>query len=159
MHSAPAVDFPAGRSRFQGWLISLVGSAGCLADVLWCYQVESIGWRQGLLLATLFATFVLALWAWRHCPSGRLRWDGQAWNWSGAAGSVAGVLAVHLDLQSCLILSLRPAGAARIWLWPQRQTDAGSWDALRCAVFAHPSVGQTRGTDVDSPGAQPPVGP
>ena len=137
MHNAPTVDFPVGRSRFQGWLLIFTGLIAVLSGWLWCFQADSVGWRQGLFFLILLATLVEAARLWRNSPTGSLRWDGQVWNWSSVDASVSGVLAVHLDLQFCLVLSLRQASGVRIWLWPERRADVTRWDALRRAVFAH----------------------
>ena len=139
MHNAPAVSFPVGRSCFQGWLLGLISLIAVLAGWLWCFQADSIGWRQGLFLLILLTTLAGAVRAWRRTPTGSLRWDGQVWRWSRVDAPVSGVLVVHLDLQFCLVLSLRQVNGVRIWLWPERRADVTRWDALRRAVFAHVS--------------------
>jgi len=136
MHNAPAVNFPVGRSRFQGWLLGLTGLVAVSVGLLWCYQADSVGWRQGLFFLVLLVTWVVAAQAWFHSPVGVLRWDGQAWSWSGVDAPVNGVLAVHLDLQFFLILSLRLACGTRIWFWLERRAEVTRWAALRRAVFA-----------------------
>ena len=139
MHNAPAVSFPVGRSCFQGWLLGLISLIAVLADLLWCFQTDSIGWRQGLFLLILLAALVDAVLVWQRTPTGSLRWDGQVWSWIRVNDSVSGVLTVHFDLQFCLILSLRQVNGVRIWLWIERRADVTRWDALRRAVFAHVS--------------------
>lgn len=141
MHSAPAVSFPVGRSRFQGWLVVLTGSGGVLASLLWLAAADTMGWRLWLMAMTLSGSCALAWQAWRRSPSGRLSWDGQVWRWRTASASVSGRLTVHLDLQSCLVSSLRTDLGARIWLWPERRSEAALWQAFRQAVF---SSGGTR---------------
>lgn len=142
MHSAPALSYPVGRSRFQGWLLGLTGLTGALAGLLWLYQVNPAGWRQWLFVVTLLCACLVAAAAWSRSPRGSLRWDGQAWNWTSVDASACGVLTVHLDLQFCLVLSLRLSTGARIWLWPQRSAEAALWSALRRAVFSRGSAGQ-----------------
>ena len=139
MHNAPSVSFPVGRSRFQGWLLGLISLIAVLADWLWCLQADSIGWRQGLFLLILLVTLVDSVLVWQRTPTGSLRWDGQVWSWNSVNAPVSGVLAVHLDLQFCLVLSLRQVNGVRIWLWIERRGDATRWDALRRAVFAQVS--------------------
>ena len=136
MHSAPAVSYPAGRSRFQGWLLALTALGGALTGWLWQSQSDPVGWRHGLFALALLGALLLAVNAWRRPPTGHLNWDGQGWTWLGAEGSVGGVLSVHLDLQFCLVLSLRPVTGSRLWLWPERRTEVARWSALRRAVFA-----------------------
>ena len=150
MHSAPAVIYPVGRSRFQGWLLGLLGLGGAIAGLLWRYQSEPAGWRQWLFALTLICACALAADAWRRSPRGSLRWDGQAWSWTSVDRSACGVLAVHLDLQSLLLLSLRLDCGARIWFWPQRGTEVTAWNALRRAVFCRATPGHARDSGADA---------
>lgn len=136
MHGAPAVSYPAGRSRFQGWLLALTALSGGLTGWLWQSQSDSVGWRHGLFTLALLGALLLAGNAWRRSPAGHLSWDGQGWTWLSAEGPVGGVLAVHLDLQFCLVVSLRPMTGPRLWLWPERRSELARWSALRRAVFA-----------------------
>lgn len=136
MHSAPAVSYPVGRSRFQGWLLAATALLGVLAGLLWCDASGRPGWRQGLYALALLAAGGAAFHAWRRTPPGLLRWEGQCWHWRTEAASVSGVLLPHLDFQFCLLLSLRTDAGARLWLWPERQLDRPQWHALRCAVFS-----------------------
>lgn len=136
MHSAPAVSYPVGRSRFQGWLIGLTGLGGVLLVLLWTNVADTVGWRQWLLGITVLGSCYLAGAVWWHSSSGSLRWDGQAWSWQMANASTSGMLTVHLDLQFVLLLSLRPSPDTRIWLWPERRSQAVRWNALRQAVFS-----------------------
>lgn len=137
MHSAPALSYPVERSRFQGWLLGLTGLGGVLTGLLWQAAADPIGWRQGLFAMALPVTFMAAVWSWRHSPHGNLCWDRQTWSWlSGGADPVSGSLAVHLDFQFFLLLSLRSDRGTRIWLWLQRNSDASAWNALRRAVFS-----------------------
>ena len=150
MHSAPAVSFPVGRSRFQGWLLGLTGLGATLAGLQWHLASNApAGWRQALFAMTLLGACVFAAHDWRRSPRGSLRWDGQAWSWTRNNKSSGGVLTVHLDLQFCLVVSLRPHRGARIWLWPERETEVALWNALRRAVFARRAAGQ--GQDVHTP--------
>lgn len=150
MHSAPAVSYPVGRSRFQGWLVGLTGIGGTAIGLFWCYAVNPGGWRQWLYATTLLGFCVAAVAVWRRSPPGRLRWDGQAWNWSAMDASACGVLIVHLDFQSCLLLSFCPEKGPRLWLWPERGTDVLRWNALRCAVFSHSDECQAQDASIDA---------
>ena len=152
MQSAPAVSYPVGRSRFQGWLLGGAVLLGVLAGLLWCEASGLAGWRQGLYALALLAAGGVALHAWQRTPQGHLRWDGQLWHWRTEAASVNGVLAVHLDFQFCLLLSLRTDAGARLWLWPERQLDRPQWHALRCAVFSRRRTAAPDAIEVD-PGA------
>ncbi len=155
MHSAPALSYPVGRSRLQGWLVGLTGLAGALTGLLWQAAADPAGWRQGLFAITLLGAVIVAVRAWQRSPPGRLCWDGQAWSWLSVDHSVSGLLAVHLDLQFVLLLSLRPERGARIWLWPERSAELAAWNALRRAVFSRGSAGQSLDARVDSDWARP----
>ena len=153
MHSAPAVSYPVGRSRFQGWLLGCTGLMGLLLGMLWFYASDLMGWRQGLYALTWLGANLLAVQAWRRAPRGHLRWDGSVWCWSTEAAVVSGALAVHLDFQFFLLLSLRTDTGARFWLWPERRADQPHWHALRCAVFARRSA--TPAEQAATPDAHP----
>lgn len=153
MHSAPAVSYPVGRSRFQGWLVGLVGVTGTLTGLLWHDAADPAGWRQWLFALTLLGGCIVAADAWRRSPRGILRWDGQAWSWTTGDTSACGILKVHLDFQIFLVLSLRPDSSARIWLWPERGTEAALWSSLRRVVFSRDAAGLPRGARDDAQGA------
>lgn len=148
MHSAPALSYPVGRSRWQGWLVSLTGLGGALTGLLWQAAANPPGWRQGLFAFALLGAVSVAVWSWQRSPPGNLCWDGQAWSWLSVDRSVSGRLTVHLDFQFFLLLSLRPDRGARIWLWPERCSEAAGWNALRRAVFSPGSAGQSQGARV-----------
>jgi toxin CptA len=136
MHSAPAVSYPVGRSRFSGWLVALTALGGVIVGLLWGAAADSVGWRQWLFAMTLLVSCSLAGDAWWRTPLGRLRWDGQAWGWQTVNVRTSGVLSVHLDFQFVLLVSLRTGPGARIWLWPERRAESALWDALRRAIFS-----------------------
>jgi len=137
MHSAPAVSYPVGRSRFQGYLLGLSCLIGIISGWLWHYQSDPGGWRQWLFSLVLLGVCSVAVLVWRRSPQGRLSWDGQSWNWTCADLSVCGVLTVHLDLQFFLVLCLHLDSGAAIWLWPERGATEVRWNSLRQAVFSH----------------------
>lgn len=137
MHSAPAVSYPVGRSHLQGGLLFGTGLTGLLAGCLWCAAPGPLGWRQGLYMLALLTAVLVAARAWRHSSQGVLRWDGQFWVWSTEGAAVRGLIAVHLDIHLCLLLSLQTEAGTRLFLWPERRAEPASWHALRCAVFAH----------------------
>ena len=150
LHSAPAVSYPVGRSRFHGWLLALTVLAGVLTGWLWQRQGQPDAWRLGLFATLLAGVSLLAVLAWRRSPRGNLRWDGQVWCWTSADSASCGVLSVHLDLQFCLLLCLRSEVGARIWLWPERGAELALWSALRRAAFAHDGVQATDSANTDS---------
>lgn len=150
MHSAPTVSYPLGRSHFQGWLGGLTSVAGIAIGVLWYCQADLIGWRQLLFFLTLLLTSGFAAVAWRRSPEGCLRWDGTAWGWTAGSTAESGVLSVHLDLQFCLVLSLRTDTGARIWFWPERRVDLAHWNDLRRAVFVRSGTGNAQDASIDA---------
>lgn len=152
MHSAPAVSYPVGRSRFQAWLLGLTASGGAVTGVFWHHTADLGGWRSWLFAMTLLGACTVAARAWRHAPQGRLRWDGQAWRWTGVNASTCGVPTVHLDLQFCLVLSLRLDTGTRLWLWPERTREVALWNALRRALFSSGVSSQPRDAGADADG-------
>lgn len=148
MHSAPALSYPVGRSRFQGALVGLMGLASASTGLLWHFLAAPSGWREALFAATLLSVFMVAVHAWRHSPPGHLSWDGQAWRLTRMGRSGVGTLAVHLDFQFFLVLSLRLDSGARTWLWPERQSEAALWQALRRAVYSHGRAAPASGARV-----------
>ncbi len=141
MHSAPAVSFPVGRSRFQGGVILFVFLACSAIALVWHGQTDLAIWRQGLFLVCSLVTCAIAAVMWRRSPQGSLRWDGQDWSWTEKNESQSGRLSVHLDFQFFLLVSLRTECGVRLWLWPERQAMALRWHDLRRAVFSRTRVG------------------
>ena len=136
MHSAPAVTYPVGRSRFHAALLIGIAVTTLLVGLSWHHLGDPENWRQGCFAATAIGSGLLAFQAWRRTPSGNLHWDGQAWSWTAGATLVSGTVGVHLDLQFCVVLRLRAGDGTRVWLWPERRSDPAHWNALRRAVFA-----------------------
>ena len=159
MHNAPAVSFPVGRCRFQAWFLSAAWLAGAAACAYWGSVMGATGWRHGLALAVPVAAGVAAWasWAgWQRQAGGSLRWDGLCWRLEMPAGpsamapvsasasaptltpplSLTGDLAVHLDFQSFLLLSLRLENRGVRWLWLDQSVDPTLWQALRRAVHS-----------------------
>jgi hypothetical protein len=141
MHSAPAVTYPVGRSRFHGCLLLFICVTVLLLGLIWQHQDNSDGWRLGLYTLTGLSTGVAAVWAWYRTPCLDLRWDGQIWNSTVREVSTSGYLSLHFDLQFCMLLSLRSDDGNRVWLWPERSRDPAHWNALRRAVYSHAPAG------------------
>ena len=137
MHSAPSVTYPVGRSRFAGLLLSAIWLLGAAATALWIRQSVDTGWRPALALALVAAAGLSAFGTWWRSPAGDLAWEEGVWRWSGHPGSpVPG-----LDLQHVLLLRWRSqeAGGPARWLWLERSSRPGSWDAIRRAVYSRPN--------------------
>ena len=140
MHYAPAVSFPVGRSRVQAWFLGAAWLAGAAACAYWGSVMDSTGWRHGLALAMSSAAGAAA-WAHLRQPvTGTLHWDGLCWRLEAphpaSTPSLTGALAVHLDFQRFLLLSLRPESGTVRWLWLDHCIDRVHWQAFRTAVHA-----------------------
>lgn len=136
MHSAPAVKYPVGRSRFQGCLVATLLGVGWLAGLCWWLAVDTAGWRQGLFFATLVLASGRSILTWLQSPNEMLGWDGEAWRCAGAHGQTSGHVQLHLDLQLCMLLCFRADSGGQQWLWPEQRTAPSAWLALRRAVIS-----------------------
>ena len=137
MHSAPAVSFPVGRSRFVAWMTGSVIVCGFLVVSVWCLQVDALGWRQWLAATLWLMTSWLAGWHWWHTPKGNLAWDGAAWYWAVGAQALVVVPEVVLELQQLLLLRLRaPSDAHVIWIGVEQALNPLRWVALRRALYS-----------------------
>jgi len=138
MHTAPAVRYPVMRSGRAGALQAVLWLLGAAAVAGWMAALPHVGLPQVLAAGLLLATAVASLRAWRT-PPGQLGWDGQHWRWDGASSGPSlpeGTLALHLDLQSLVLVQFRPARGRPLWLWLDRGALPGRWHALRCALHA-----------------------
>jgi hypothetical protein len=135
MYSAPAVSYPVGRSRFEGVLIALITVVGAIVVSGWLVQSQDLGLRHVAGLCFWLASTSLAVWHWVRAPLGSLAWNGKCWTWACGAISETVEPAVIFDLQQVLLLQFKIGDGASLWIWPERQTDALHWLALRRAVF------------------------
>jgi len=154
MHSAPAVSYPVGRSRFQACLIGSLLVCGILTVSTWCLQVDALGWRQWLALTLCLMTSWLAGWHGWHTPKGSLAWDGVAWHWAVGTQSLVVVPELVMDLQQLVLLRLRASNDNHVtWVWLDRELNPPRWVALRRAIYT-----RARGTgDLLADGAGSPV--
>lgn len=140
MHDAPSVNYPVGRSRFQGFLLLCLWLLGLATVLAWCWQSDAVGWRQWFAMACLMGAGVLAIYDWRHTPLGSLCWDGQQWLWAalsapGDPPCAVGVFC-RLDLQQHMLLQLRPQAQRSLWCWVARAQYPERWHGLRRAVYS-----------------------
>ena len=140
MHNAPAVSFPVGRSRIQGWALGAAWVAGAAVCACWASVIDAAGWRYSLALAMPLVTGVLAWFGWQRQIGGSLHWDGICWQLEtpplASTASLMGQVAVHLDFQRFMLLSLRPDNDAVRWLWLDQCADVAHWQAFRRAVHS-----------------------
>jgi len=136
MHNAPPVTYPVGRSRFQAVAQGGLWLLGVATVVGWCWQVDALGWRQGVAALAALGAGLLALHGWWKTPSAVLCWDGQHWFWThhGVVWTVR--VSVHLDLQHHLMLCLRPGAGRPLWCWAERASKPALWRGLRRAVYS-----------------------
>ena len=74
MHSAPAVRYPVGRSRWHGLLLLGLSGLGLLAVILWTLSLDTPGWRQGLFVLLFVPAVALAWrqwWRWLRRKAAR----------------------------------------------------------------------------------------
>lgn len=140
MYNAPAVSYPVGRSRFQGWLLVVVLAAGASSLGVWAMQSDQLGWRHVAAAGLWLASASVAIWAWWRSPEGLLTWDTKSWSWASGDHIRQVTVSPVLDSQSVLLLCLREPEERALWVWPARRTAPARWLALRRAVFApHPT--------------------
>jgi toxin CptA len=136
MHTAPAVSYPVGRSRFGGWCtLALLAAAG-LVFAAWVVQAPGWSWRQALGATLLLACAAAAWRGWRLGAIGSLSWDGEAWTWRGADGEQAGRLEKVLDLQERMLVRWHLETGRAEWFWVERDGAPAHWEALRRAVYS-----------------------
>lgn len=133
MHRAPAVSYPAARSRWHLQAIIFLWALGSCASFFFIQSQARAEW-MALVLMCVCATGAAALVAWRKAPSGILRWDGQCWNWSGFLELTPCQVELVVDLQQAMLVRVSSASARRIWLWLNAAGAAPQWIALRRAV-------------------------
>ncbi len=150
MHSAPAVRYPVGRSRWHGLLLLGLSGLGLLTFILWTLSLDIPGWRQGLFVLLFVPAVALAWRQWWRWPSGVLVWDGSIWHWLGPTRARTGILRPHVDVQFGMLLSLREGTGRVQWVWAQRGVDHWHWLDLRRAVYAPAVAVQAGQTASDS---------
>jgi toxin CptA len=142
MHSAPAVSFPVGRSRFQVMFLGGAWLLGIAVCAYWAADVEVADWRQATTLAVLLVGGLCAAWQIKQSPQGALKWEGQHWVLQLASNppvtappqAQAGDVALHVDLQFFMLLRFQNLARRTYWLWLDRSAPQTRWLALRRAV-------------------------
>ena len=136
MYNAPPVNYPVGRSRFQAGVQGALWLLGAGTVAGWCWQVQAVGWRQGVAALALVGAGLLALYGWWKTPAAALRWDGQQWFWTARGAACTVRVRVHLDLQHHLLLCLHPDLGRPLWCWAERVRNPALWRSLRRAVYS-----------------------
>jgi hypothetical protein len=91
--------------------------------------------KWGVLILLSIST-LLALQGWWRSSAGVLRWDGEAWLWTGFGDVAVRHSALVLDFQQLILLKLFSEDGAIAWLWLQRANGNRQWLALRRAIVA-----------------------
>ena len=136
MHRAPAVSYRVARSVHHLALAAILWLVGLLAlIVLSVVQplslLETVACSLGLL-----SCGALALRGWRRAAVGLLRWDGMHWHWDGFGDEFPCTLALRLDLQHLLLVTVASRAGQQVWLWLERRPADSLWRALRRAIVA-----------------------
>lgn len=141
MRHAPSVNAPVGRFSWGVPLAALAWTLGAGTLVAWAC-VTPPGPRHALVALVLLGCAVAAYLDSRRGGAGRLAWDGAQWQWE--AGGQAQVVCpeVCLDLQSVMLVRLRPLAARTApahWRWFSARQDRANWQDLRRALHGSPT--------------------
>ena len=137
MQKAPAVAYPAGRSRLHLGVLTTAWSWVLALNAACWLGTEQTGWRAALLAALTLLCGLVALGLWRRTPVGDLVWDGATWRWETQGIRYTGDLRVQVDLQFSMLLHFSGGAGAWRWIWLDRSDAIPRWTALRRAVYAH----------------------
>ena len=138
--AAPAVRYPAVRSRRLAWALFVLAAAQVLALLLFVILSHSPSPATIAAQSLAAAVCSLLLHFWRTQQPRELHWDGQLWRVQAAPGSQDSVEleapAIALDAQHCLLLCCRARKSWRtLWLWLDADAAPEHWHALRCALY------------------------
>jgi hypothetical protein len=157
MHSAPSVEYPAGRSAFQARLEGALALAWLGTQLAWHRSLDGAAlpgaWWFSALLGLL--AWLMLRWRARTVAEGQLCWEPAArrpaaappqpaampgrWIWRSQAyrhGTELAELRWSLDLQRRVLLQLRNAAGISWWVWLERDSAPADWQALREALVA-----------------------
>jgi len=135
MHRPPAVSHHVSRSRWQGFLLLGIWSAGLgLTAYFYIFQ-------QSPLLSVILLTIWLtsgwgALRAWLASPVGLLQWDGECWHWMQEDEARTCSVCMVWNLQRRVLLRLTFSEASAQWLWLEAGKSDHQWTALRRALVS-----------------------
>ena len=140
--AAPAIRYPAVRSRRLAWALLFLAAVQLLALLLLAalnHVPSPTAIATQSLVAAAVGALLLHFWHARQQPR-ELHWDGQLWRVQAAPGSQDSVEleapAVALDTQRCLLLCCRARKSWRThWLWLDADAAPEHWHALRCALY------------------------
>ncbi|MBW8716328.1 MAG: hypothetical protein JF629_11105 [Variovorax paradoxus] len=139
MYSAPSVTYPVGRSRGATRILIATWALGACCAGLSCFLIDSVGWRQLLLVLSVLFSGVAAGLGLRSDGAAVLHFDGLCWSLTGAdrgRAVHAARAAVALDLQSLLLVRLTQPGRAGRWIWIEQRAMPERWRDVRRAVYS-----------------------
>ena len=133
--------------------------------------MDGMGWRHALAFAMPLAAGAAACAGWQRQVCGSLHWDGVCWRLEMAAlmptlasmpaatSALTGNLAVHLDFQRFLLLSMRLESGGIRWLWLDQCAELTHWQAFRRAVHSNAAgdlrqAGPSNATSADTAPSQ-----
>ena len=154
MHSAPSVEFPAGRSAFAGRLELALLLVWLMVQAFWAWSLQRWPLPGTWWLACVCGTLLFGWVRWqaRYPLQGCLAWVPGApepgrpageWIWTSSAyrrGTSLASVEWTLDLQERVLLRLRNAAGLSWWIWLERGSAPQSWGDLRRALVAHQGV-------------------
>jgi toxin CptA len=135
MHSAPAVTYPVGRSRFALAFLAFAWLAGGTGIALWRMKTAPTSMPMFIATAAILIPGAMALRGWLRSPQGMLAWNGEGWTWAANGQGEPGTPDAVLDLQSIVLLRWN-CGNKSQWLWLERALLPSRWDDLRRAVYS-----------------------
>ena len=157
MHSAPSVEYPAGRSAFQARLDAVLALAWLATQACWWLALEGAALPGAWWFSALLGLLAWLGLRWRASTAveGRLCWEPAPrraagvspqpgalpgrWLWRSEAyrhGTELAELRWSLDLQRRVLLHLRNAAGIGWWVWLERDSSPADWQALREALVA-----------------------
>ena len=134
MHSAPAVGFQTGRSRWHLAALVLILVSGLLISTAFAANQPPLA--SAVVFACLVISSGLAILGWKNSPQGLLQWDGQHWSWSVAGDPQPCSLRLVLDFQTVLLVGVKTDARQLAWIWLEPKSADSKWTALRRAVVA-----------------------
>lgn len=143
MHPAPPVRVTLGRS--EAWIASnaVLGGASAGSLVAWLLMQDgTLATAWAVLVAGAVGAAVAGAHAWRRQTPAVLSWDGSGWQWAGSGGSVR----VMIDLDRWMLLRFERPAKGRCWIAASRRAAAGSWPALRAALYSRRPADPLTGT-------------
>ncbi len=137
----PPARHAFGASARLGWALCGLGLTGLAALAAW--QVVGADQFPGAGLALWAGSAALAWRWWSTLPRGQLHWEGACWSVQTPAAAdplaLAAAPQVRLDLQTALLLYVRPLRGRGMWLWlgaGQGESALAAWLALRRALYS-----------------------